>query len=186
MCVSTDCTSSETFLSHQRILPNLWTYIAFTYDEFSKNGTFVINDTYGYGSFESSFFNKDSQGWIPSSTNADFKIGFGFLGELSCLQIMNKALKIAEIKQLALTCYLDQTYFRPKSCPKDFIKMYDESKIYTNPTLSLCLSSLQDINVCGPIQLYKLNLNGSREAKMYLDFVGKVSIKNYKMLHVEY
>ena len=110
----------------------------------------MINDTYGYGSFESSFFNKDSQGWIPSSTNADFKIGFGFLGELSCLQIMNKALKIAEIKQLALTCYLDQTYFRPKSCPKDFIQMYDDCyKISEKPLTHAeavveCISQVND------------------------------------------
>ena len=150
MCITPDCSSSENFSSKRSIVEDAWNYVAFTYDEFSKNGTFIINNTYGNGDSEGLYFHKDSEGWFPNAAGPGLKIGLGYLGQISCLQIMNRALKIAEIKKLSLTCYLDEIYNRPKACPEGYIQMHKEClKISESPytyaeAVVDCISPIND------------------------------------------
>ena len=150
MCITPDCSTSENFSSKRPIVEDAWNYVAFTYDEFSKNGTFIIKDTYGNGDSEGLYFHKDSEGWFPNAAGPGLKIGLGYLGQISCLQIMNRALKIAEIKKLSLTCYLDEIYNRPKACPEGYIQMHKEClKISESPytyaeAVVDCISPIND------------------------------------------
>ena len=87
-----------------------WEYVGFSYDTFTKKGTFIINNMYGYqgaGAMENKFFtfnssiNQQGEAWFAEGAQSGFegplRIGSkkyrkadawqGLIGRLSCLQL---------------------------------------------------------------------------------------------------
>lgn len=117
-----------------------WHHVGFSYDTFTKKGTFMIDQMFGYQgeggkSMEGKHFIYNSsvstaQSWLGEGSQGGFegpiRIGSrkyskerswsGLVGRLSCLQLHSGGLSPAQVHHLA-SCPLDPAYLREMECP---------------------------------------------------------------------
>merc|ERR1712223_1795989 len=88
-----------------------WHFVGFVYDNINKVATFHVNDAFGHAnattnsSVEYSDFDGDK--WMGYWNNSAIRIGShvdagysnSFSGVISCLQVYNRALNVAELDQ---------------------------------------------------------------------------------------
>ena len=103
-----------------------WEYVGFSYDTFTKKGTFIINRIHGYqgsGAMENKFFiynssiNQQGEAWFAEGAQSGFegplRIGSkkyrkddawqGLIGRLSCLQLHSGGLSPAQVHSSFMT-----------------------------------------------------------------------------------
>ena len=119
------------------IKPLTWTFIGFTFDSTVSQGTFFVNDIYGYHNTdngvpqETMYFTYQTDTWFTSALKNSFRVGSkifqngttqdeNFCGQMSCLQIYRKHVSIAQFNQLQ-KCYNSYKYRQTTLCPMGFI-----------------------------------------------------------------
>lgn len=121
----------------EKITQGEWVHIGFTFNDISKKGTFFVGDTFGYldltvaENHQVEYFTFDTNGWWSSNAVNEFiRIGSAkfqapqglknFAGKISCLQIYEGPLTLAQFITLA-KCPVGESY--PKKaelCPADY------------------------------------------------------------------
>ena len=119
-------------------IENSWNFIAFTYDQASQRGTFVINEIFGIGGEdgENTYFESDiSSAWMLERAmvspgrigSAKFQSGSdNFHGLMSCLQFFPKLLIPSQIFLLSNVCHLSKDHYRRKPCPPGYEQVSNE------------------------------------------------------------
>ena len=112
-----------------------WHHIGFTYNDVEKQGTFFIDDSYGYTdmtdskNYEYSYFSFDSNGWWSKAFNSLIRIGSkkfqaqagqdNFVGKISCLQMYEGPLEWNQFNYLS-KCPVPITHPTAKLCPPGY------------------------------------------------------------------
>ena len=135
LCDLTACTN---FQAHSELKEELWTFVAFTYNNIEHTGTFFINETHGFKDNEGHHFKFDAnnvQRWFEEeATSGTLRLGSqkfnndgnNFHGKMSCFQYYSRYLVPSQVYQLMRTCYLNKFYKRTKDCPEGFVVLFNQ------------------------------------------------------------
>ena len=117
---------------------NTWNFIAFTFDQATTMGTFVVNEIFGYEGLNGSnrfFMAEVFSNWLKEAAmksnarigSAKFQNGNdNFHGFMSCMQFFPKLMTPSQIYHLSKVCHVREIYPRRKVCPPNYYDIEDK------------------------------------------------------------